>query len=113
MFELIKRLIEEQGVEFLINCCESRIDADKDSINFHNYVTGDDTTIRPETPITFDAGRNEFIWLEDYGDDEIMEFRAKPYLELTKDLAEAIAMIDFEITRTELNKLDCADAEHE
>lgn len=108
IYNIIRGLATEHGTEFLINCGEAGMNIEADSITFHSYITGDHTTIREDTPITFDAERNEFVWYEWDGEQDV-EFRAKPYLELTHDLADAFAALHRELAAAELDKLDCAD----
>lgn len=109
IYNVIRGLITEHGTEFLINCGEASMIMETDSITFHSYITGDHTTIREDTPITFDAERNEFVWY-DWDGEEDVEYRAKPYLELTHDLADAFAALHRELaSAAELDKLDCTD----
>lgn len=108
VYNVIRGLAVEHGTEFLINCGESRMVVEPDNISFHSYITGDDTTIREDTPITFDAERNEFVWYDWDGECDV-EYRAKPYLELTRDLADAFATLHRELAAAELDKLGCTD----
>lgn len=108
VYNVIRGLIAEHGIEFLINCGESLMTVEPDNISFHSYITGDDTTIREDTPITFDAERNEFVWYDWDGERDV-EYRAKPYLELTRDLADAFATLHRELAAAELDKLGCVD----
>lgn len=105
LYSVIRGLITEHGTEFLINCGESHMTVGKDEISFHSHITGDDTSIREDTPITFDAERNEFVWYDWDGEQDV-EYRAKPYLELTHNLAEAFAMLHQALAEVELDKLE-------
>lgn len=86
IYNVIRGLIREHGAKFMVNCSESLITVKKDCVVFKPYVTGDVHWITPETSISFDKKNNEFVWFEDD-----FELRAKPYLELDRELAEALS----------------------
>ena len=89
-YNIIKGLILEHGAKFIVNCQETDIRFDGDIIEFRLLVLGGYYGVTPETKIIFIPDTGEFVWRE--GDDEdYEELRAKPYLELDKDMAEALS----------------------
>lgn len=91
-FHLIKKLIEVYGVKFIVNCSETELILRDDSVCFHCFVNGVSPKITPETAVTFDRDRNEFVWFDE-DEEPGLEFRAKPFLELTSDLAGALGAL--------------------
>lgn len=102
LFDLIKNLIKEYGVNFIVNCSESIYTIKDNAIIFRCFVNSMCPKITPETEITFDKENNEFVWFDEEEEPEF-EFRAKPFLELTNDLATAISILTIE---TEASKID-------
>lgn len=89
-YNVIKGLILEHGAKFIVNCQETDLRLDGDLIEFRLLVLGGYYGVTPETEITFCPETAEFVWRE--GDEEgYEELRAKPYLLLDKEMAEALS----------------------
>lgn len=90
VFDLIKNLIKAYGVKFIVNCSESIYTIKDNAIIFRCFVNSMCPKITPETEITFDKENNEFVWFDEEEEPEF-EFRAKPFIELTRDFASAFS----------------------
>lgn len=101
-FELIRRLITEEGVKFIINCSDSLEIVSDDEIVFKVYAPGDVYTITPDTMIELDRSTGEFVW-----EDDGVTLRAKPYLALTGDLALALAELRLAVEESDRELLTC------
>lgn len=103
-FELIRRLIIEEGVKFIINCSDSLEIVKDDEIVFKVYAPGDVYAITPETSIELDRSTGEFVW----EDDDVI-IRAKPYLTLTGDMALALSALRLAVEENTREELDGDD----
>lgn len=101
-FELIRRLITEEGVKFIINCSDTLEIVRDDEIVFKVYAPGDVYTITPETLIELDRATGEFVWEEDG-----VTLRAKPYLTLTGDMALALSELRLAVEDSDRELLTC------
>lgn len=114
---LIKKLIEVYN-KFIENRSETELILRDDSACFHCFVYYSVYTVHtvywwtvwapkitPETAVTFDRKRNEFVWFDE-DEEPGLEFRAKPFLELTSDLAGALGALIGELDSLEIARIE-------